>query len=148
MKPIKIYDAVHGENFPAFEKNETTIEGILKETNGRADSHTFVWGSQIADGAKAMEKRLDDAEIPKKHRPGAKAVLDSAEVLPNAYKWPVKTNRVVLERRATGWFVNSIVCESTMPAHCPGYAADVLNLTKKQKEIVIDKALHRVMYDY
>ena len=148
MKPIKIYDSVHGTDFPAFEKNEAMLEEILKETNGRADTHTFAWGCQIADGANAMEKRLDDAEIPKKHRPGAKAVLDSAEVLPKAYKWPVKTNRVVLERRATGWFVNSIVCESKMPAHNPGYAADVLNLTKDQKEIVIDKALHRAMYGY
>ena len=148
MKPIKIYDSVHGRDFPAFEKNETTLEEILKETNGKADSHTFVWGSQIADGAKDMEKRFEDAEIPKKYRAGAEAVLDSAEVLPNAYKWSVKTNRVLIERRVTGWFVTSVVCGETMPAHSPGQAADVLNLTKKQKEIVIDKALHRVMYDY
>ena len=148
MKPIKIYDSVHGTDFPAFEKNEAMIEEVLKETNGRADTHTFAWGCQIADGANAMEKRLDDAEIPKKYRPGAKAVLDSAEVLPNAYKWPVKTNRVVLERRTTGWFVNAIVCEETMPAHSPGHACDVLELTPKQKEIVTSKALHRVMYDY
>ena len=148
MKPIKIYDSVHGTDFPAFEKNETMLEEILKEKNGMADTHTFVWGSQISDGAEAMEQRFDDAEIPKKYRPGAKARLDSAEVLPNAYKWPVKTNWVNLERRATGWFVNSILCEETMPAHSPGYACDVLELTPKQKEIVTSKALHRVMYDY
>ena len=89
------------------EKNTVQIHEALREVNGSARSHTFRIFWQIEDLVEEAEKQLTDLGLPKKFWKGAKATFWSGEKMPNSYKWERRATGVELERRSTGWLLNS-----------------------------------------
>ena len=97
MKPININD-----------KNTEKINAALLAVNGRANSHTITRARQIRDIADAANDYLSNLGLSKACMVGAKVSFTSGGDVPNAYKWQRKVTHVHLERRKSGWFLNSI----------------------------------------
>jgi hypothetical protein len=97
MKPININ-----------EKNAEKITAALLAANGRANSHTLTRARQIRDIADAANDYLSNLGLSKACMVGAKVSFTSGGDVPNAYKWQRKVTHVHLERRKSGWFLNSI----------------------------------------
>ena len=124
MKPINIQY-----------KNSEKITAALLEVNGRAGNHTFTGGWQIRALANDAANYLDDLGLSKARMIGAKASFVSGGEVPNAYKWKRKVTSVQLERRQSGWFLNSIESiEIWGNAPKPVY-----QLTSQQDDIVVAK---------
>lgn len=102
MKPIKIH-----------KDNADKIEAALKEVNRRAHSFAVTSYGSVWDFADDAETKLAVSQLPKKDRPGAIARCHPAGPSANAYKYGAKSTIVVMERRATGWFLTD-VCETTV----------------------------------
>jgi len=102
MKAIKITPA-----------NRAKIEAALADVNGRATSFTLRWFSDVERAAKDADEQL--AALPKADRVGAVADYTPAGPTASAYKYAAKTTRLVLERRATGWFLNRVLEDSVYP---------------------------------
>ena len=84
------------------------IDAALAAANGRAGTHTYSSAFHLRYIAEAAEARLEEIGVPKTIRAGAVVTALSGDKLPNAYKYvPIRT-RIVLTRRATGWFVTEI----------------------------------------
>jgi hypothetical protein len=97
MKPINISD-----------KNTEKINAALLAVNGRANSHTITSARQIRGVAETANDCLRDLGLSKARMVGAKVAFTSGGDVPNAYKWKRKVTHVQLERRKSGWFINSI----------------------------------------
>ena len=124
MKPININ-----------EKNAEKITAALLAANGRANSHTLTRARQIRDIADAANDYLSNLGLSKACMVGAKVSFTSGGDVPNAYKWQRKATHVHLERRKSGWFLNSIEgIEIWGNAPKTGYL-----LTSEQDRIVVAK---------
>ena len=97
MKPININ-----------EKNAEKITAALLAANGRANSHTITHGRDVRDIADVATDYLRNLGLSKACMVGAKVRYTSGGDVPNAYKWKRKVTHVHLERRKSGWFLNSI----------------------------------------
>ena len=103
------------------------IDAALATANGRAGAHTYHSALAVRSIADAAETRLAEIGVPKALRAGAVVTALSGDKLPNAYKYvPIRT-RIVLTRRATGWFLTEI--ETTKFGAEPG---ERLTLTEAQ----------------
>jgi len=117
------------------EKNAEKITAALSAANGRANSHTISHARHVSDIADAANDYLADLGLNKSRMVGAKVRYTSGGDVPNAYKWPRKVTHVHLERRKSGWFINSIeVTEIWGNAPKTGYL-----LTSEQDDIVVAK---------
>ena len=124
MKPINIQ-----------EKNAGKITAALLEVNGRADSHTFTGGWEVIVTARCASAYLGDLGLSNARMIGAKVSFVSGGEVPAAYKWKRKVTSVQLERRQSGWFLNSIESiEIWGNAPKPVYL-----LTSQQDDIVVAK---------
>jgi len=124
MKPININ-----------EKNAEKITAALLAANGRANSHTITHGRDVRDIADVANDYLRNLGLSKACMVGAKVSYTSGGDVPNAYKWQRKVTHVHLERRKSGWFLNSIeVIEIWGNAPKTGYL-----LTSEQDDIVVAK---------
>ena len=94
MTPIKITLA-----------NAAKINAALDAANGKATSHTIRACSEVIAIADDAEARL--SVLPKSERKGATLVHIPAGPSAKSYKYAVKTTRLRMERRATGWFLIS-----------------------------------------
>mgnify|MGYP003658235279 CR=1 FL=1 len=90
-------------------KNTTKIMTMLAAANGRAARHTYTTFREIERIAERSERKLEKLDIPKKLRVGAAVTATSGLDVPNAYKWSRKATHVGLCRRATGWFLSSVI---------------------------------------
>ena len=117
------------------EKNAEKITAALSAANGRANSHTITCARHVSDIADAANDYLADLGLNKSRMVGAKVSYTSGGDVPNAYKWKRKVTHVHLERRKSGWFINSIeVTEIWGNAPKTGYL-----LTSEQDDIVVAK---------
>jgi hypothetical protein len=97
MKAIKLTAA----NLPA-------IKEALILANGNACSHTFN-ADDILDVVTVAEGELVFLLGNKKDMVGAMAFARSGCALPNAYKYGRQVNTITIQRRASGWWLVSIV---------------------------------------
>jgi len=97
MKQININD-----------KNAEKITAALLAANGRANSHTITRARHVSDIADVANDYLRNLGLSKACMVGAKVSYTSGGDVPNAYKWQRKVTHVHLERRKSGWFLNSI----------------------------------------
>ena len=86
-------------------KNAQKINAALDAANGKATSHTIRSAATICNIADDAEARL--SALPKSERKGATLVHIPAGPSASAYKYAAATTRIVIERRATGWFLIS-----------------------------------------
>lgn len=101
------------KNLPAREAcNIDKLTKALDDVNGRAKAHTADW-DDVIQAAIHAERDLDNLNILKRDRKGAKYVFVSGDPVSSAYSnkawWRVAT-RVVLERGAQPgtWYVTEI----------------------------------------
>lgn len=100
-------------------ENMDAIESALLAVNGKAKEHVFTAAIELLHISDRAEGRLDAIGIPKADRKGARFIQESGEKLPSAYKYAARTTRVVIERRASGWWVIDISESSIYPASKP-----------------------------
>ncbi len=129
MKPIKITA-----------KNFDKIEEALKAVNGRATSHAITTAHLIDCISEEAEKRLEDAGVPKAARAGCRLTHVPEGPWAKAYKYAARTTRVVLERRATGWFLVHIEQDEVYPREKQLFE---LCVTDEQRRIIAKAALNR-----
>ena len=123
------------------EKNTVQIHEALREVNGAARSHTFRIFWQIEDLVEEAEKQLTDLGLPKKFWKGAKATFWSGEKMPNSYKWERRATVVEIERRSTGWFLNSVKADGIY--HQPPKPSYLL--TSQQDEEIVKRIRSQYM---
>ena len=85
--------------------NAAKIWSALDAANGKAKSHTIRSAATVCDIAADAESML--SALPKADRKGATLVHIPAGPSASAYKYAAATTRIVIERRATGWFLIS-----------------------------------------
>lgn len=88
-------------------ENQEAIEAALKAENGRAKTHTFSTFEEVQEVANAVENELNELDLPKTYRPGAKVVVRSKNYLPRSHRGAWATE-LTLVRKTTGWFVKHI----------------------------------------
>ena len=89
-------------------KNAAKINALLGEVNGRASDHTYCKFTDFESDAENVISRVEKLLGGKKHCVGAKAIIESGDSVPNAYKYTRIGTRLSLECRASGWFVTDI----------------------------------------
>jgi hypothetical protein len=124
MRPINIQ-----------EKNLGKITAALSGVNGKADSHTFTGGWEVLIAARCASAYLSELGLSKAHMIGAKVSFVSGGEVPSAYKWKRKVTVVEIERRQSGWFLNSIELHSLW-GNAP---KPVYLLTSQQDDIAVAK---------
>lgn len=90
------------------ETNRGAIESWLLSINGKANGHTYTSFSEIEAVVERAERKLTGLLLPKKEWPGARFDSTSGTTVANAYKYRRIATGVVVERRATAWFIVSI----------------------------------------
>ena len=123
------------------EKNTVQIHEALREANGSARSHTFRIFWQIEDLVEEAEKQLADLGLPKKFWRGAKVTFWSGDKVPNSYKWERRATVVEIERRSTGWFLNSVKADGIY--HQPPKPSYLL--TSQQDEEIVKRIRSQYM---
>ena len=110
MKPIKID-----------QKNEIKIATQLLLSDApthqarlRANKHTLNEGYQVRDLATEAGRYLTELGLTSQaSQKGAVVTFSSGGSVPSAYKWSRATNRIQIQRRATGWFLTNVERTST-----------------------------------
>ena len=88
--------------------NAAKINALLGEVNGRASDHTYYKFTDFESDAGNIISRVEKLLGGKKHCVGAKAIIESGDSVPNAYRYTRIGTRISLECRASGWFVTDI----------------------------------------
>lgn len=117
------------------EKNAEKIIAALLAANGRAFRHTITRAREIESIADAATDYLVGLGLSKSKMVGAKVSFTSGGDVPAAYKWQRVVTWVTLERRQSGWFLNSIKAIQ-MWGNAP---KQTYLLTNEQDEIVVTK---------
>tara|TARA_R110000824_G_scaffold183473_1_gene364504 strand:+ start:247 stop:708 length:462 start_codon:yes stop_codon:yes gene_type:complete len=136
MKPINIHLVKQNPyRVQARINSNEKIVAALLEVNGRAGSHTFTRAYEIHEAGQEASDYLEDLGLSKARMIGAKVSFVSGGEVPNAYKWKRKVTAVQIERRQSGWFLNSIESiEIWGNARKPVYL-----LTSQQDDILVAK---------
>ena len=116
--------------------NAAKINAALDAANGKATSHTirsWVLVDSVADEA---ESRL--SALPKADRKGATLTHTPAGPWASAYKYAAQTTRIVIERRATGWFLISADRAEVYP-RAP--QRDVMTISTYQRDEIARRAV-------
>lgn len=112
--------------------DSTAVKAILGNVQKRAKTRCFRY-SEINDYMERLEAKLANLEIPKKYRPGTRAVIGN-ESFPGAYKYIPIGTIINLERGGNNWFITA--CYRTS---CDG--KNHIVFTEKQKEIIAENAI-------
>ena len=116
--------------------NAAKINAVLAEANGKATSHTirsWVLVDSVADEA---ESRL--SALPKADRKGATLTHTPAGPSASSYKYAAQTTRILIERRATGWFLISAARAEVYP-RAP--QRDVMTISTDQRDEIARRAV-------
>ena len=123
----------------ATDKSRTLVYDALLAVNGKADTHTYLYHSQVKDVAAAAETALDKLGLPKKDRAGATWYQTSDGNLPSAYKYEAIGTGITLTRGALAWYLTGVQRVDIYPRQPQRKA---LTLTVEQDAIAVD-ALRR-----
>lgn len=116
-------------------ENAQKVEDALRAVNGDAIAHTYTSASELIELAKQGEARLDELNLPGRHRAGAALVCTSGEQVANAYKWARVGTRVTLRRMSRDWGLE-LVEPAKVYTRGGGH---VLTLTSAQDEHVVKR---------
>jgi len=116
--------------------NAAKINAALDAVNGKATSHTIRSWVLVDSIAEAAESRL--AALPKAQRAGATLAHIPAGPSASADKYAAQTTRIVLERRATGWFLISAARAEVYP-RAP--QRDVMTISPAQRDEIARRAV-------
>jgi len=98
MKPINI-------NRKNFEK----IDALLASVNGRASKHTLNYAFSVQDLAEQSTKHLNKLGLKTQaSQTGCVVEFTSGGAIPTAYSYPRHTTWLRIERKVSGWFLNSV----------------------------------------
>ena len=125
MTPIKITLA-----------NAAKINAALDAANGKATSHTIRACSEVIAIADDAEARL--SVLPKSERKGATLVHIPAGPSASAYKYAAATTRIVIERRATGWFLLGAERVEVYPR---ATQRDIMTISPAQRDEIARRAV-------
>ena len=89
-------------------ENRAAIEAALAAANGRSNQHTFTSFIEIRTIAEEAEKSLLLLLESKSALPGACVVSRSGGAMSNAYKYSRITTKVLLARKTTGWYLETV----------------------------------------
>jgi len=127
MKPIKIEL-----------KNEGAIVLALGAVNGRAEAHAYTTFHEVARIAQAANLKISGLVGSDARAVGATVTATSGEAMSNAYAKKAfgtrPATRVVLERRATGWF---LIHAERYGVYQQGGGADQMTLTQAQCDCAV-----------
>jgi len=116
--------------------NAAKINAALDAANGKATSHTIRACSDVIAIAEAAESRL--SALPKADRKGATLAHTPAGPSASAYKYAAQTTRILIERRATGWFLISADRAEVYP-RAP--QRDVMTISTYQRDEIARRAV-------
>ena len=116
--------------------NAAKIGAALDAANGKATSHTVRSWVLVDTIAEAAESRL--AALPKAQRAGATLAHTPAGPSASAYKYAAQTTRIVLERRATGWFLISAERAEVYPR---AQQRDTMTISPAQRDEIARRAV-------
>jgi hypothetical protein len=88
-------------------KNAEQITAAINEVGGRAAA-AFKGFEDVERVAAWAERRLKELGISKKASVGVRAVATSGNQVSRSYGWSRKATKVVVVRRASGWFLESV----------------------------------------
>jgi hypothetical protein len=131
MKAIKV-----GKDFQVYKNGAPTeialsITKALAEANGKATSHTFNHGFEILELLVMFHIKTTKMLGSEKAKIGAKVILESGGIVPNAYKYSRIGTQVVFEYRYSGWYINSI---KTVDLYNKG-GCNSIHLTQSQSDL-------------
>ena len=118
--------------------NATKIFDALHEVNGKANSFTISSFNAVADFAEAVEKMLEQSQLPKAERAGVVAVIKPAGPWASAYKYAAKSTSITLERGSKDWYLTGIAETSVYPKQKESMTVKV---TPAQRDTIARKAL-------
>ena len=116
--------------------NAAKIWAALDAANGKATSHTIRSAATVCDIAADAESRL--SALPKAERKGATLTHTPAGPSASSYKYAAQTTRILIERRATGWFLISAARAEVYP-RAP--QRDVMTISPAQRDEIARRAV-------
>lgn len=85
--------------------NAGAIEALLVAVNGKATAHTFTRYAEVAEVAEVAEARVMALLGAKSAMRGAQMVATSSGPVAALYKHWRKATKIIIERRASGWWL-------------------------------------------
>ena len=116
------------------EKNKNKIEALLEKTNGTASEHTICSYRAVQARAALLESDLERLGLPKKHRIGTCARIESGEKCATGYKYDRIGTEVHFIRGASDWFITDIKRSTLYPGEG---GKSFLALKKTQDEYLV-----------
>ena len=110
------------------------VRAALAAVNGKAERHAYTLPTEILAVAYDAERALEQLDVPKAARKGARYVSQSSGNLPKAYKYKAIGTVVTLARGAAGWFLVDVTACDSWPGKAPFQR---LTLTQDQDAIAI-----------
>ena len=95
------------------QKNAGKIMDILRQVNGRANSFTIKFYSDVELAAEKAETQL--SALPKHKRAGAVCNFIPEGPRVTAYKYAAKSTEIEMVRRSRDWFLTSAEARSVYP---------------------------------
>jgi len=92
------------------------VESILATVNGRANAHTFSSSQEILHCLDTAEYRRKMLGLSKRDAVGMRVHFVSSFPVANRYQWDREATHVVLQARASGWFLETVDSLSIGPA--------------------------------
>lgn len=118
------------------QKNAGKIMSMLREVNGRANSFTIKFYSEVELASQKAEAQL--SALPKHKRAGAVCNFIPAGPRVTAYKYAAKSTEIEMVRRSRDWFLTSAEARSVYP--CADENAQV-TITPNQADEIKSRAV-------
>ena len=100
-------------------KDITRVNTELLNINEKATRHTFTDAHELLRLTNEVEKDLAGYGVAESNWKGISAVLQSGDILPNAYKYRTTTTTVVLVRGTRDWFLTNVRHSTLGPKEVP-----------------------------
>ena len=120
------------------QQNATKIYEALASVNGKASSFTVSSHSAVAAYAAAVEKMLEQSQLPKDERGGVVAQIRPPGPSANAYKYAAKSTSIRIERGSKAWFLVGVSATTVYPKQPESVA---VTISPAQRDTIARKAL-------
>ena len=135
--------------------NRTAIVAALQKANGIAVAHTMRTYAAVEQLANDAEARLIDLVGTRVRAVGAQLRYTSGNPVANSYGYSRRATKIVLERRASGWYVTSIKCADVNPGDggdaqlglTPAQAVSAVALARKKFTVIKPKGSEPTVMD-
>ena len=120
------------------QQNATKIYEALAAVNGKAVSFTISSHSAVAAYAAAVEKLLEQSQLPKAERGGVVAQIRPSGPSASAYKYPAKSTTIRIERGPKDWFLVGVSETTVYPKEAESIA---VTISPAQRDTIARQAL-------